>query len=29
MLANGFNPRRSGDVQLIFKPGFIEGGNAF
>jgi predicted AlkP superfamily pyrophosphatase or phosphodiesterase len=27
MLANGFNPRRSGDVQLIFKPGFIEGGN--
>lgn len=26
MLANGFNPRRSGDVQIILKPGFIEGG---
>ncbi len=25
MLANGFNPRRSGDVQLILKPGYIEG----
>ncbi len=25
MLANGFNPARSGDVQLILKPGYIEG----
>jgi hypothetical protein len=26
MLANGFNPARSGDVQIILKPGYIEGG---
>jgi hypothetical protein len=26
MLANGYNPRRSGDIQLILKPGYIEGG---
>ena len=26
MLANGFNPRRSGDIQMILKPGYIEGG---
>ena len=26
MLANGFYPSRSGDVQLILKPGYIEGG---
>ncbi len=26
MLANGFNPRRSGDIQIIFKSGYIEGG---
>lgn len=26
MLANGYNQRRSGDIQLIFKPGYIEGG---
>lgn len=26
MLANGFFPRRSGDVQVILKPGYIEGG---
>ena len=26
MLANGYNPRRSGDVQIILKPGYIEGG---
>ncbi len=25
MLANGFNPARSGDVQVILKPGYIEG----
>src|SRR4029077_5604753 len=24
MLANGYNPRRSGDVQFILKPGYIE-----
>jgi hypothetical protein len=24
MLANGYNPRRSGDIQLILKPGYIE-----
>lgn len=27
MLANGYNPHRSGDVQLILKPGYLEGGN--
>ena len=27
MLANGFYPRRSGDVQIVFKPGYIDGGN--
>lgn len=26
MLANGFFPRRSGDVQMILKPGYMEGG---
>jgi predicted AlkP superfamily pyrophosphatase or phosphodiesterase len=26
MLANGYNPMRSGDIQLILKPGYIEGG---
>jgi predicted AlkP superfamily pyrophosphatase or phosphodiesterase len=26
MLANGYNPRRSGDIQIILKPGYIEGG---
>ena len=26
MLANGYNPNRSGDVQIILKPGYIEGG---
>ncbi len=26
MLANGFNPNRSGDIQIILKPGFIQGG---
>ena len=27
MLSNGFNPARSGDIQIIFKPGYIEGGS--
>ena len=27
MMANGYNPRRSGDIQLVLKPGYIEGGN--
>lgn len=26
MMANGYNPRRSGDIQLVLKPGYIEGG---
>ncbi len=26
MLANGYNPARSGDIQLILKSGYIEGG---
>ncbi|MEN9684346.1 MAG: hypothetical protein RLZZ28_132 [Bacteroidota bacterium] len=26
MLANGYYPNRSGDVQIVLKPGFIEGG---
>jgi len=25
MLANGYNPRRSGDIQMILKPGYFEG----
>lgn len=27
MLANGYYPSRSGDIQLIFKPGYIDGKN--
>jgi predicted AlkP superfamily pyrophosphatase or phosphodiesterase len=26
MLANGFYPNRSGDIQIILKPGYMEGG---
>lgn len=26
MLANGYTPRRSGDIQMILKPGYMEGG---
>ena len=26
MMANGFNPQRSGDIQMVLKPGYIEGG---
>jgi predicted AlkP superfamily pyrophosphatase or phosphodiesterase len=26
MLANGYYPNRSGDIQMILKPGYIEGG---
>ena len=26
MLSNGFNPQRSGDIQMVLKPGYIEGG---
>jgi predicted AlkP superfamily pyrophosphatase or phosphodiesterase len=26
-IANGWHPKRSGDVQLIFSPGWIDGGN--
>jgi predicted AlkP superfamily pyrophosphatase or phosphodiesterase len=26
-LANGWHPKRSGDIQIIFKPGWIDGGN--
>lgn len=26
MMANGYNPRRSGDIQIVLKPGYIEGG---
>lgn len=26
MLTNGYYPRRSGDIQIILKPGYIEGG---
>lgn len=26
MLANGYNPNRSGDIQIILKPGYIDGG---
>lgn len=25
MLANGYYPKRSGDIQIIYKPGYIEG----
>ncbi|MFP5042722.1 alkaline phosphatase PafA [Parasediminibacterium sp. JCM 36343] len=25
MFANGYNPSRSGDIQIVFKPGYIEG----
>ena len=28
MLANGFYPSRSGDIQVILKPGWMEGGSA-
>ena len=27
MLVNGYNANRSGDIQMIFKPGYIDGGN--
>jgi predicted AlkP superfamily pyrophosphatase or phosphodiesterase len=26
-LANGWHPKRSGDIQVIFQPGWIDGGN--
>ena len=26
MLGNGFNPKRSGDIQFTFKPGYFDGG---
>ncbi len=26
MLINGYNPKRSGDIQFIFKPGYFDGG---
>jgi predicted AlkP superfamily pyrophosphatase or phosphodiesterase len=26
MLMNGYNPKRSGDIQFIFKPGYFDGG---
>lgn len=26
MMTNGFNRKRSGDIQLVLKPGFVEGG---
>jgi len=26
MLANGYFPKRSGDIQIILKPGYIDGG---
>jgi predicted AlkP superfamily pyrophosphatase or phosphodiesterase len=26
MMANGYNPARSGDIQMVLKPGYIEGG---
>lgn len=28
MIANGYFPKRSGDIHVIFKPGFYEGGSA-
>jgi predicted AlkP superfamily pyrophosphatase or phosphodiesterase len=27
MLANGYNPKRSGDIQFTLKPGYFDGGN--
>lgn len=27
MLTNGYNPKRSGDIQYIFKPGYFDGGS--
>jgi predicted AlkP superfamily pyrophosphatase or phosphodiesterase len=27
MLMNGYNPKRSGDIQFTFKPGYFDGGN--
>ena len=27
MLTNGYNPKRSGDIQFILKPGYFDGGN--
>jgi hypothetical protein len=26
MLINGYNPKRSGDIQFIFLPGYFDGG---
>jgi predicted AlkP superfamily pyrophosphatase or phosphodiesterase len=26
MMANGYNPKRSGDIQFTFKPGYFDGG---
>ena len=28
MFSNGYFPKRSGDIQIVFKPGYIEGGSA-
>lgn len=27
MLANGYYPSRSGDIQVVLKPGYIDGGS--
>ena len=27
MMANGYNPKRSGDIQFTFKPGYFDGGS--
>lgn len=27
MMTNGYNPRRSGDIQFTFKPGYFDGGS--
>jgi predicted AlkP superfamily pyrophosphatase or phosphodiesterase len=27
MIANGYNPKRSGDIQFTFKPGYFDGGS--
>jgi predicted AlkP superfamily pyrophosphatase or phosphodiesterase len=27
MMINGYNPKRSGDIQFTFKPGYFDGGN--
>lgn len=27
MMVNGYNPKRSGDIQFTFKPGYFDGGN--